>query len=367
MGWQIVYSEPGIDQIKSIYESRGWTFQEKQLSKRCLYFDGWSCTYSCRTVPEAVQTPHSRYSDRINPLRHSKAEDCIGWDVYCRTVAEYTQRVFSFPTDRLNAFRGILSVWEENYTLGFVFGIPTAVFDQALLWRAKQGVDLIRNKSLPSWCWTGWIGGCDYSFYKFHSSGEKKVQRLFEIVALPSSESAVSPSSSPLGSGSCSLKQECLDQTRQACALEENQTNLTTLYIRAVVVNASQFTQTEIFPPLNSPQERRWGVCRIPSEIIGLLSYCSCNDASGGALPADTSLIVLSQFVDSIENETEKSIMQCPPSDLKRPETPSEVNIMLIRWQVGGYAERIAVGTMFPSFWRFWRELEREIKVVELR
>ncbi|KAH6699107.1 heterokaryon incompatibility protein-domain-containing protein, partial [Leptodontidium sp. MPI-SDFR-AT-0119] len=165
MGRSFLYFEPGIEQVELMYESRGWTFQEMLLSRRCLYLDDYSCTYSCRKPVDTLpQSEHISVSSRIRPLNISETEKQSRSDIYFQLVALYTERIISisYPTDRLNAFRGILSLWEKKYGQGSMLGLPMAIFDQALLWKVKPSVELTRNQSFPSWCWAGWTGGCYY-------------------------------------------------------------------------------------------------------------------------------------------------------------------------------------------------------------
>jgi tetratricopeptide (TPR) repeat protein len=164
-----------------VWGSRGWTLQEKLLSRRCLYFTPTLLYFQCNheTVGEttlgapATYLGHSLGSSRSfqseNPLADlnrvaliSGSERlCRNFKVYAKLVELYNIRQLSDGFDILNAFSGILSVLGERFRSGFVSGLPTFALDLSLLWTPEQKM-LQRpykpGQYFPSWSWAGWKG-----------------------------------------------------------------------------------------------------------------------------------------------------------------------------------------------------------------
>ncbi|EFX02073.1 heterokaryon incompatibility protein [Grosmannia clavigera kw1407] len=134
---------------KSKWSTRGWTFQEQALSRRCMYFTDSEVFFSCRAwqrregydwggigvVSRAAKvtirtgpawwtgklrmdpdpTPH-RYLGDVSRLLASTSESAptsapasVGLQEYQRAVQDYSRRGLSYPEDVLNAFKGVLN------------------------------------------------------------------------------------------------------------------------------------------------------------------------------------------------------------------------------------------------------------------
>ncbi|KAG5755337.1 hypothetical protein H9Q70_002013 [Fusarium xylarioides] len=166
--------------LASEYFQRGWTFQEYTLSQRRLIFGDqqihWQC--SCSTSHEDLP----RIRDRVHTLRFPNIKR--GWlDFHELGVLlnEYNNRELTFPEDAFPAVNGLLTYLERySFEHGFLFGLPRAVFDAALMWSDNIGdIDkfleprpglcrrqpserhhsILPNTYLPSWSWIGWRGG----------------------------------------------------------------------------------------------------------------------------------------------------------------------------------------------------------------
>ncbi|KAG4438463.1 hypothetical protein IFR05_006073 [Cadophora sp. M221] len=172
------------------YETRGWTFQERLISRRCLYFCDRQVYLECRkscTSDHEQQFPEQdrgRYSVPLNPLHalHSKDENERGvekfslnaLETFISVVCQYTARTLSFPSDIENAFLGIQSFMTRKLGWRFVAGLPVGVFDWALLWVPKG--QLKRRSWIdgegeevkpPSWSWMGWEGQVSFACYTY--------------------------------------------------------------------------------------------------------------------------------------------------------------------------------------------------------
>jgi hypothetical protein len=70
-------------------------------------------------------------------------------------VAEYTKRAMSDPLDKTRAFNGILKFFERPFGAPFLHGLPTNLFEIALLWKPR-GPCRRNAHGFPSWSWAGW-------------------------------------------------------------------------------------------------------------------------------------------------------------------------------------------------------------------
>lgn len=149
---------------KSVWKTRGWTYQEHLFARRKLIFDGDSLRWEC-----AVSTwrEHTEFSHELEPwwdiydLFESSIPDLR---VFTTILHKYNIRSFTYPEDALNAFSGIASALSASFDGGFVSGLPTALFDLALLWLPYEELErrtaryAQRQHCLPSWSWAGWSG-----------------------------------------------------------------------------------------------------------------------------------------------------------------------------------------------------------------
>ena len=148
---------------QSYWNTRGWTYQEKELCKRYLIFCETHVLFQCnRTVYKEDSGLRNHAIGGGRALRIRGERQPI-WNSYRRAVAEYTKRTLSYDSDVVNAFQGIASLLQPAFKGEFLFGLPETELDVALLW---QLTSLIRRRVdpetraplFPSWSWAGWIG-----------------------------------------------------------------------------------------------------------------------------------------------------------------------------------------------------------------
>ena len=157
------------DVIKQSYwNTRGWTFQEKQLCKKHLIFCSTHVLFECnRTVfkEDSGLRDHATFAGGARKIR---AERQPIWYSYRRAVVEYTKRNLSYESDALNAFQGVASLIQPAFKGDFLFGLPETELDIALLWQPDSHVRRRVNPEtkaplFPSWSWLGWIGQVTYT------------------------------------------------------------------------------------------------------------------------------------------------------------------------------------------------------------
>jgi hypothetical protein len=174
-----------------VWNSRGWTLQEKVLSRRLLLFTDLQVYYRCANsvcAEDIAMEAGSLSTDirrRSNPfewgakrgtpgfyenlvdllsLRTLKLKD-DNWRLtffpnYVALVAEFTQRTFTSKLDTLKAITGVLSTLDHSKR-AFPGGLPRAWFADALLWQPGANSEYSVNSlsssfGIPTWSWAAW-------------------------------------------------------------------------------------------------------------------------------------------------------------------------------------------------------------------
>lgn len=174
------------------WSKRCWTFQEKHLSPRLLYFTPTQVYYECscssfcedvawETVDQRVyMAPGSTlWSTKVryrtgNPMqnwgqwhlgRTRLLSAPVMWETYKMALMTYTTRDVTFTCDILRAFEGVSAVLSEAMQTDFWQGIPENILPLALCWqlqgrfrRRETELDGETASSMlfPSWSWAGW-------------------------------------------------------------------------------------------------------------------------------------------------------------------------------------------------------------------
>jgi hypothetical protein len=169
----------------SQYETRGWTLQEKLISRRCLYLGRDQAFFLCSSSYECEDYHDKEYweknEDHGQPLpipQHplyilyecmstKPLEGVYSWSyckyVYDKLVSDYSQRQLSHEADAVDAFRGIMGIMSEASAGDFILGLPEDILDLALLWvPLSRPLQRRKDQSLPSWSWVGWKGELHY-------------------------------------------------------------------------------------------------------------------------------------------------------------------------------------------------------------
>ncbi len=180
----------------SHYETRGWTFQERILSRRCLFFHerdalfvdekrNGSCGLSCLTTtgnriqstgklivePEKGRSMSTELYELIGNGSKSVAPQL---EQYTQFVEQYMKLDLSYETDRLNAFRGLLKYMSPDIG-DYVAGLPISSSPRCLLWAPlTSDQSMVRNFEFASWSWIGWKGRISYLNFSDSS-------RIFQI------------------------------------------------------------------------------------------------------------------------------------------------------------------------------------------
>ena len=183
------------------WNKRGWTFQEKIMSRRILQFTDHQVYFKCKnavwsedTIMETdwlsrsarrrssplawvVDRKHTEKTARRRAYEfldllsagslniRDKNPDLGYLPNYVTVVEAYTKRELTEPNDVLIAINGILGTLKSS--LGpYHQGLPACYFHEALLWKPSLFSTATRMPSVvPSWSWASWkfSRGCDWA------------------------------------------------------------------------------------------------------------------------------------------------------------------------------------------------------------
>jgi hypothetical protein len=162
----------------SVYDTRGWTFQERLLSQRCLFIGEYQSFFWCHSqlqsecpclpdpnlhdldispssgLPEGSNDWFADFSQMTEPGAIERTSTTFGH--YTRLLKAYREKDLSCASDTLNAFSGVLAALAQQNQWHFVSGIPEEHFHLGLLWSPEPNQIVQRNEAFASWSWAGW-------------------------------------------------------------------------------------------------------------------------------------------------------------------------------------------------------------------
>lgn len=150
----------------STWNTRGWTYQERLLSRRQLIFTTAQVFFHCR---DGCRCREDRHLGDAQGTEASSSdsffldfENSDLFAIFAQAVHEYTERFLSEPEDKIWGLFGILTRLARLFGAPFFFGLPSSLFDAGLLWM-PVGTCTRGDKRFPSWSWAGWDGPVRYS------------------------------------------------------------------------------------------------------------------------------------------------------------------------------------------------------------
>ena len=161
---------------QSEWNRRGWTFQERFLSTRCLIFVADRVYWECRDanasedIVEDLREPGWSVDMIYNPLRFMGDLKNLqhATRAYMQCVEAYSTRKFHRTDDVLKGFGAVGSLLGRLLKADLLYGLPTSLLDLALLWEFKIAPNDARRRQspdtrkFPSWSWAGWEGPITY-------------------------------------------------------------------------------------------------------------------------------------------------------------------------------------------------------------
>ncbi|KAF6824612.1 tol protein [Colletotrichum musicola] len=170
--------------VSSIWNTRGWTYQEGALSRRKLYFADTQVMLECK-AGFRCETGAGQVSrdvvEETPSLPPGETIKTIGVRDFTNHVTGYSTRSLTFESDTLHAIDGVLQTFRAKHLGGVhsLWGIPSIapgdgrplnpeesrVVLERLCWyrpyvcTGKQPGRTRRKDAFPSWSWSGWASG----------------------------------------------------------------------------------------------------------------------------------------------------------------------------------------------------------------
>ncbi|KAF2625282.1 HET-domain-containing protein [Macroventuria anomochaeta] len=144
----------------TLWQTRGWTYQEAVCAKRLLHFTNTRAYFECQTSTcyEDMYNVDTEINEFSTYGIHLQDENS-SFEAFGRHLANYTSRKLSFSSDVYNAFVGIANLlYGSSYAESFFYGLPKVDFDRALRWYAWDGEKPVQRTEIsglvcPSWSW----------------------------------------------------------------------------------------------------------------------------------------------------------------------------------------------------------------------
>lgn len=155
-------------------------FQEESFARRRLIFLKEQVIFQCYTAVwrEDVHLEDVKGEESLATIgkHYTSGRGCAGvpHSDYMGCLHQYTSRHLTYDSDVLNAFAGMTTILtkrinDSNHQLHQLYGLPTFLFDWALLWECLDP-DRRRRSGWPSWAWCGWIGTISMRLNHFDTS-----------------------------------------------------------------------------------------------------------------------------------------------------------------------------------------------------
>jgi len=194
------FMQPREAVVRSEWNTRGWTYQELMLSRRCVFFTSHSVYFECTKdmfgediIAERVNFPWASHPliynhvgqfigsgvlvrDQSMVRRQNQMGMRLGGSGYMTMVQEYTQRRLTHESDIINAITALINAMTKGYRWAcgdpgkaFWFAMPLCDLELALLWQPAANAPherrIVADKdgtSAPSWSWVAWRGAVLY-------------------------------------------------------------------------------------------------------------------------------------------------------------------------------------------------------------
>ncbi|KAH8760062.1 heterokaryon incompatibility protein-domain-containing protein, partial [Hyaloscypha sp. PMI_1271] len=158
------------------WNKRGWTFQERELSRRILYFGKTQLHFACN---------EGRWEEELGLAQHSVSreehrsshDDLVCEDInkmWYKLASDYSSRLLTYEIDRLPAISGLArhlerayaesssnpprrylsGLWDDDLVPGLMWYV-----DKGKIWKARSSAKPYLG---PSWSWISHLGGVEW-------------------------------------------------------------------------------------------------------------------------------------------------------------------------------------------------------------
>ncbi|KAF4627390.1 hypothetical protein G7Y89_g10764 [Cudoniella acicularis] len=150
---------------RSIWNTRGWTYQERMFSRRAIILTEAQAFFACSRGVEYELKNRLLPNYGVERFRNISSHPPL-MAAYAKSVEEYSLRSLTNQADILRAFHGIANHLSRKSGSPFFYGLPSWDFEAALLWQpSKEAVPRKASEVvLPTWSWASTQGAINYSF-----------------------------------------------------------------------------------------------------------------------------------------------------------------------------------------------------------
>ncbi|KAG4432129.1 hypothetical protein IFR05_012384 [Cadophora sp. M221] len=353
----------------SVWNSRGWTYQEHMFSRRCIFLTDAQGYFGCNQGVQYERPDRIAAEDwTVGLYKHSRRLKTF-LDIYKANVTDYTLRSLTSQADILRAFQGVMNDMSKRYSQTFHFGLPRDNFIDALLWQPAHHTVKRAGPAFtfPSWSWASMNGAIKYSFVEeritpastipipaFWGDGEEP--EIFQLLSNLHKEcQALLDGLEPQGLGRLTFPTQSVNMFLRNSVPFDYNDNLWTDYTQDI-----DQTHISIASILSSPDASE------PAGFIELDKIWATENLTAQEPLPSWSFIAISAAVmkaDDTMNRffTHRRNTDCPLV-LSRNVREIVVNVMLVLWD-GEVASRLGVGKIYLDF---WEDAKPETKVVTL-
>ncbi|KAK4554683.1 hypothetical protein LTR86_008185 [Recurvomyces mirabilis] len=156
----------GFDQAvaHSTWNSRGWTFQERLLSKRLLFIMDDAFYFTCQQARfHELSGPFKAYDGTTTNHGPNSVLAVDDMRAYLQCCEVYAARELKYDGDILGAFQDISNAIGRQLRSRMLYGVPEKYLVTSLLWTA-EGKHQRRwaCPDIPTWSWAAWKGSLPY-------------------------------------------------------------------------------------------------------------------------------------------------------------------------------------------------------------
>ncbi|KAK7943091.1 HET-domain-containing protein [Apiospora aurea] len=199
-----LYHEPTMDLEEAQWNSRGWTFQERILSRRLVHFTKDLIFIECWSGDWAEDNRvsggfYSRMPWLGGKNRYSEDPKAMLSSWYA-IVESYSCRFLTKEEDKLHALAGVMERVQEITGFTNIAGLWREDFANGLSWVAQSGGlrgRRLTNPQGPSWSWASWEGPIAFSL-RPDSPHAKTGRVCFEVLHIEPVQSPFIPNSGHL-------------------------------------------------------------------------------------------------------------------------------------------------------------------------
>ena len=144
--------------LGSTWDTRGWTFQEKALSRRLLIFGTEQAYFQCKSDLWCEDTICETFDEDVisKTLEVDNYGGGFPFTQYSLYLGHYVHRSFGYRSDVLNAFCGLENHLRPHLSHEFHWGLPVSMFDAAIGWTFPYHYPDRKRANFPTWAWAGW-------------------------------------------------------------------------------------------------------------------------------------------------------------------------------------------------------------------